>query len=67
MNREIKNERNIFYFEAGSVSDLAEKMKEFLNMDIKRPAKDELLLQGTQRKRLLGEHLLAAVRYVMML
>lgn len=64
VNMEIKNEKNLFYFEAGSASDLASKIKNFLNSNITRPLKNELITRGEQRKQSLGEHLLKAAKYV---
>lgn len=64
VNREIENEENLFYFEAGSASDLADKIKSFLQKDIRRPAKEELIARGEKRKRLTAERLLEAVDYV---
>ena len=65
VNREIEKERNIFYFETGSATDLAEKIGKFLKIKINRPSKGELIEQGMKRKKLLGECLLRAANYVM--
>jgi len=65
VNREIENEENLFYFQTNSAADLAERMKEFLKMNIRKPPKNELILRGERRKRHMGESLLAAVKYVM--
>ncbi|MFC1845457.1 glycosyltransferase, partial [Thermodesulfobacteriota bacterium] len=51
VNKEIENEENLFYFQAGSSSALADKIRTFLNQDIKRPTKEELITRGEQRKR----------------
>lgn len=64
VNLEIKDEKNLFYFESGSALDLAKKIKDFLNIKVNLPPRDELIALGEQRKRLLGEHLLKTVRYV---
>lgn len=64
INREIENEKNLFYFQAGSAADLADKIKTFLNQDIERPTEEELIERGEQRKRMMGERLLGAVEYV---
>jgi glycosyltransferase involved in cell wall biosynthesis len=64
VNREIEMEDNLFYFKAGSPIALAERMKAFLKQDVRRPAKDDLILRGNHRKRLLGERLLEAIDYV---
>jgi glycosyltransferase involved in cell wall biosynthesis len=64
VNREIENEANIFYFEPGSATDLADTIKVFLKKDITRPTKQDLISYGAQRKQLMGERLLAAVSYV---
>jgi len=65
VNREIENERNMYYFETGSATDLAERIREFLQLKIDRPAEEELIRRGEQRKRALGERLLEAIDYVM--
>jgi glycosyltransferase involved in cell wall biosynthesis len=65
VNREIKNEENLFYFKAGSPTDLAEAIRVFLKGDNRRPGKEELLLRGEQRKQLTRERLLEAAIYVM--
>ncbi len=58
VNREIENEKNIFYFNSESDTDLAEKILDFLKRDIKRPEKENLVEMGEQRKFLLGTRLL---------
>jgi glycosyltransferase involved in cell wall biosynthesis len=64
VNREIENEPNLFYFEAGSAPDLAGKMRAFLKKEIRKPAREDLLSRGERRKRLMGDRLLEAVRFV---
>jgi glycosyltransferase involved in cell wall biosynthesis len=64
VNKEIENERNLFYFEKGSAIDLAEKMREFLKSNVRQPSKTDLLARGEKRKRLVGEYLLEVINYV---
>ena len=40
------------------------KIKEFFKKDIRGPPKEELIMRGEQRKRMMGERLLEAVKYV---
>ena len=61
INLEIKNEDNIFYFNAGSPDSLAEKINFFLEMNIVRPSRELLILRGEERKHLLCEVLLQAI------
>jgi len=65
VNREIEEEANLFYFKAGSVTDLAGKITEFLKKNASRPSKQELVSRGKRRKELMGERILEAVYYVM--
>ncbi len=64
VNREIEYHESLFFFKTGSAIDLAEKLRIFLNKDIKRPSKQELIARGEQRKRLMGERLMEVIRYV---
>lgn len=50
VNREIETEANIFYFQTGSATALADAIKTFLQREIERPTKAELLQRGEQRK-----------------
>lgn len=63
VNQEIRQEGQVFYFEAGSAIDLASKMKTFLMQEREKPSKDELIESGNRRKRAMGERLLEAIRY----
>lgn len=63
-NREIETEENLFYFEAGSATDLSDRIRAFLKQEIKRPSTVELITRGEQRRRMMGERLLEAVNYV---
>jgi len=62
VNLEIKDEKNIFYFKAGSEYDLVSALKRLLSIQIQKPTKKELVLSGEKRKRLVGERLLSAAR-----
>lgn len=61
VNREIEKEQNVFYFVAGSETDLANKVGKFLKKEIHRPDKVELTQKGKWHKRVLGERLLEAI------
>ncbi len=63
VNMEVEAE-NIWYFKAGSSDDLAEKMRDFLQMEVSRPCKDRLLKMGQRNLEKLGDSLLEAVNCV---
>jgi glycosyltransferase involved in cell wall biosynthesis len=65
VNREIEEEGNLFYFEAGSVTDLAGKITGFLKKSASRPSKQELVSRGERRKELMGERIMEVVYYAM--
>ena len=64
VNKEIKDE-NVFFFHAGSSSDLEEKMMKMSNEDIQRPSKEKLMEKGYQRAEKLEKTLLEAIEYVL--
>jgi hypothetical protein len=63
VNREVEAE-NVFFFIAGDCEDLAEKMRDILRAEIKRPGKDQLIMMGQSNLEKLGDCLLEAVNSV---
>lgn len=64
VNREIKTENGLLYFNSGDYVDLAEKMKELKNAKISKTKCNELMRRGKQRTECYGSVLLDAIKFV---
>jgi len=64
VNREIQDEKDLFFFQAGSAEDMASKMEKVLNHEFERAGKNELMSRGKSRTTAFGKALLEAAAYV---
>ena len=66
VNKEI-DEENVCFFRAGSSNDMKDKMLEALKKDGKRPSSEALIERGHHRAERLGNILIEAMDYVVLL